>query len=267
MGANAVETSTYNQLGKKIMRSDMKKVVVERPRRGSRQRNNKFGARLRYIPEHDYEDQPKKARGFESYGNGGSRKWFTDVLGPLERFLCGNAGRPWNKVYSEICAGLDKRKTTGLHIFQHLKDMVITNCYFGANGKICYLRWNHEEHEVDDLYVHPLSGLLCAPRPVNKRERKRAALLAEEVTLLRTGGDAGYQKHEGIWYCVKLRRVWVRWSYPQRTLAVHDIFLKREIELGGGEHWIAVEKRQCGRDELKDVQRLLAEREQKIRRM
>src|SRR5215468_8483179 len=68
------------------MRSDMKKVVVERPRWGSRVRNQKFGARLRYIEGHDYEEQPKKARGFESYHDG-CGKYFTDVLGPLVRFL------------------------------------------------------------------------------------------------------------------------------------------------------------------------------------
>src|SRR5437763_3866561 len=101
---------------KTFMRSDMKKVVVERPRWGSRLRNEKFGARLRYIPGHDYDEQPRKARGFESYGEGGCGKYFTDVLGPLERFLRTNIGRPWDKVYSELCAGLDKRKTTGLHI-------------------------------------------------------------------------------------------------------------------------------------------------------
>src|SRR2546423_10092554 len=68
------------------MRSDMKKVVVERSRWGSRLRNQKFGARLQYIPDHDYDEQPKKARGFESFHNGWGKS-FTDVLGPLYRYL------------------------------------------------------------------------------------------------------------------------------------------------------------------------------------
>src|SRR5262249_24318389 len=105
------------------MRSDMKKVVVERPRWGSRVRNQKFGVRLRYVEGHDYEEQPKKTKGFESYHDGWGKE-FTDVLNPLKRFLRTNVGRPWDKVYSVLCAGLDKRKTTGLHIFQHLKQMI-----------------------------------------------------------------------------------------------------------------------------------------------
>src|SRR5215467_9380627 len=134
------------------MRSDMKKVVVERPRWGSRGRNRKFGARLRYIEDHDYEEQPKKALGFESYRSAKyAEKEFTDVLNPLERFLRSNLGRPWDKVYSELCAGLDKRKTTGLHIFQHLKHMVKTDCYFGVDGKLYTHGWRRE---VFGFYVH-----------------------------------------------------------------------------------------------------------------
>lgn len=41
------------------MRSDMKKVVVERPRGQSYVPNRKFGARLPYLPDHDYDEQPK----------------------------------------------------------------------------------------------------------------------------------------------------------------------------------------------------------------
>lgn len=244
------------------MRSDMKKVVVERPRWGSRQRNCKFGARLKYVPEHDYDEQPKKPRGFESYN--GSGKQFTDVLGPLKGFLRKNIGRPWNKVYSELCSSLDKRKVTGKHVFDHLKDMVQTNCFIGSSGKVCYLGYTGLENEVDDLYVHPRTGLLCCPRPESKRERNRRELLAQEVQLMLLDNDTGYRKHNGQWYRVKLRHVFLRWSDPESAFATYDIFLKATIRLGYGEYWIATEKKQCNRDELKDVQRLLAERKQKI---
>jgi hypothetical protein len=110
----------------------MKKVVVERPRWGSRQSSRKFSARLKYVPDHDYEEQPKKAYGFESHvvdrGSKYFEKEFTDVLGPLKRFLRKNVGHPWDKVYSELCRGLDRRKVTGLHIFQHVEHFVETNC-------------------------------------------------------------------------------------------------------------------------------------------
>lgn len=238
------------------MRSDMKKVVVERPRWGSRGRNRKFGARLRYIEGHDYEEQPKKALGFESYHSAQyAEKEFTDVLNPLERFLRSNLGRPWDKIYSELCAGLDKRKTTGLHIFQHLTHMVTANCYFGEDRKVYSYGWGGT-HPVIGFYVHPRTGLLCEVRRQSRRERKRELMPdVDSVTQLYLEEGAGYRKHEGIWYRVKLARVVV--GFSQRATRVQDIFLKRKVHLNWGVNWVPIEKKQCNREELKEVTRLL----------
>jgi len=46
---------------------------------------------------------------------------FADKLGPAERWLAGQVGRPWNKVRSELFARFDVRTTVGRHIvFDHL---------------------------------------------------------------------------------------------------------------------------------------------------
>jgi hypothetical protein len=242
----------------------MNKVVVERPRWGSRQRNEKFGVKLRYVADHDYDEQPKKARGFESYGEGGCGKYFTDVLGPLYRFLRTNVGRPWDKVYSELCAGLDKRKATGLHIFQHLESMVQRNCYLDDNRNVRCI--HYRDHEVHGFYVHPRTGLLReAPRP-SKRQHKRLLFESRPVARFMLDGNMAYQKHEEIWYRVKLQRIFVSRRDKFATV-VYDIFLKQKLKLGWGENWAAVEKKQCSRDELKEVNRLLEEHKRKIRRM
>jgi hypothetical protein len=242
----------------------MKKVVVERPRWGSRQRNNKFGVRLRYIPDHDYEEQPKKARGFESYGTSGSRKWFTDVLGPLAGFLRKNVGRPWDKVYSELCAGLDKRKVTGKHIFDHVDDMVERHCFIGNDGKM-YTRRYGIEYAVGGMYVHPRTGLLCEV-PVTARRERELERREREACILYLTDTFGYRKHHGIWYRVKLKPMFVDWEHYKRPPVVRDIFLKKDVSLSYGQHWIAVEKWQCGRSELAEIRRLLEEREKKLRK-
>jgi len=38
---------------------------------------------------------------------------------------------------------------------------------------------------------------------------------------------------------------------------VHDIFLKQKLRLNWGVNWVATEKKQCNRDELKEVKQLL----------
>jgi hypothetical protein len=62
----------------------MKKVVVERPRGQSYVPNRKFGASLPYLPDHDYDEQPKYMGISASYRDYSySAKWLKDLLGPL----------------------------------------------------------------------------------------------------------------------------------------------------------------------------------------
>src|SRR5271169_4609617 len=118
------------------MRADMHKVVVERERGGGTRRNRKWGKRLPFVPDADYEDQPKFASSARRLQYGNKSKWFTDVLSPIEGFLRSNHGRPWDKVYSELRQGLDVRKVTGRHIFDHLESMVETDCGIGADRRV-----------------------------------------------------------------------------------------------------------------------------------
>jgi hypothetical protein len=44
------------------------------------------------------------------------RKLFYDKLSPATRWLESQVGRPWNKVYSELCAKFDRRSLAGMHV-------------------------------------------------------------------------------------------------------------------------------------------------------
>ena len=96
------------------MREDMDKVIVERPRRGggvqgdgrvfrnSRERGSHLGMKRGY-------DHPK---------------WLNENLAPLKRWLHKQVHRPWDKVYAELCSGIDRRSTVQAHIFEHIDDFV-----------------------------------------------------------------------------------------------------------------------------------------------
>jgi hypothetical protein len=244
----------------------MKEVVVERPRGQSYVPNRKFGARLRYIPGHDYEEQPKRVGISASYRDYGySEKWPKDLLGPLLRFLQKNIGHPWDKVYSEICSTLDRREITGHHLISHLKCEVETNCFIGSGGKVLYLRHGVEQCAVDGFYVHPQTGLLCLALPPDKRALKRWRLLAEEITWLKIDDTRGYRKHAGIWYHAYFRNVFV--SRYQQPEIVRDIFLKKDVRLNYGWNLLLVTKKQCNRDELRRVRYMLQKRRWSIERI
>ena len=89
----------------------MDKVIVERPRRG--------GDRARKgRPPRDLEDQPAKEGIGRPYRT--DSKSLNEHLGPLRRFLRKQVGRPWNKVYSEICEGLRAGHPLHDHVRRHL---------------------------------------------------------------------------------------------------------------------------------------------------
>jgi hypothetical protein len=101
----------------------------------------------------------------------------------------------------------------------------------------------------------------------NKRELKRRRLLAEDVTWLNINDESGYRKHEGIWYLVRLKRVFAGWTRSKKPVMVRDIFLKKDVPLDRGWYSVAIAKKQCNRDELKYLRYMLQKRERRIRNM
>ena len=58
------------------------------------------------VDEADHTAPPKRPKVYKS---------FYDKLSPATRWLESQVGRPWNKVYSELCAKFDRRSLAGMH--------------------------------------------------------------------------------------------------------------------------------------------------------
>jgi hypothetical protein len=101
------------------MRPDMAKVLVERPRANHGGSGRGYGRCLQRTPVEDW-----PAREGIKRRCGGGTKSFTDRLGPLRRFLRSQVGRPWDVVYSEICARLPGRFPVREHFLRHVFDYV-----------------------------------------------------------------------------------------------------------------------------------------------
>ncbi|MFN0314094.1 MAG: hypothetical protein ACKVQA_03525 [Burkholderiales bacterium] len=134
------------------MRNDMYKVIVERPRWGNRMRTRE--GRLHRASE----DVASKIGIKQGYV---SRKSLNENLSPLKRWLESQANRPWDKVYAELCANIDRRNTVQEHIFAHIDQFVETQTrLFG--GKVHVMRgwgakWEPVEESSARLYVHPVT--------------------------------------------------------------------------------------------------------------
>jgi hypothetical protein len=141
------EGACYSEL---IMREDMYKVIVERPRRGKE--GYATAARLRK----DF-DGPMRLGMRAGYGY----RSLNENLAPLRRYLHAQIGRPWNKVFGEICAGIDRRNTVQQHIHQHIHDFIAIDVDVRGGQLIDLVaRWGFRGGISQGLYVDPRTGLI-----------------------------------------------------------------------------------------------------------
>jgi hypothetical protein len=87
------------------MRSDMAKVIVERPRKKGRAWRKPKG----FLREQQklFEEGLPFREGIKRCWQGHT-KYLNEHLGPLRRYLDSQVGRPWNKVFSEICTHINR---------------------------------------------------------------------------------------------------------------------------------------------------------------
>lgn len=218
------------------MRPDMAKVVTERPRAGhdwnKNRRNDKTATRGRVrVADLDDDDLPplvsRAAKHPVSPRRPENRGWvdaksFSDLIGPLRRYLRKQVGRPWDTVWSELSATLDKRSVSGSHIFDHIEREVELHCYRYRGRIYMRPRFYGAAHEVEGLYVHPGTRLLCwTPRRrwrarLSPAFRARAAALKpfgiglaseREADNWRVADDLTVlERVEGVWYVHQYRR-------------------------------------------------------------
>jgi hypothetical protein len=252
------------------MRSDMAKVVTEAPRRGHGSPSAKTARRLnRDEIEAEVGDEAdgvaplhvtrrataatvKRVKASRHGQYGWNAKEFSDVLGPLRKYLRKQVGRPWDKVYSELSQTLDKRSLTGLHIWDHIKSEVNTHTRLAPDGKTVYpkaTRFSYaDDYPVDGLYVHPTTGLLrYAPR------RRYTGRPPAPVVVVKLDNLNELRRIDGIWYDCEYRTVtehvpasWRSFVYRERETH-HRYYIEGKDKTAE----VLVVKRQLSRAELK----------------
>jgi hypothetical protein len=236
------------------MRSDMSKVLVERPRlKGWKSTDVRKGYRKSIHKTLDSGESPPCREGMKQ--RSGGSKCFNEHLGPLRRFLDRNVGRPWDKVYSEICQHVDRGNVVQKHVLTHLFQYVVTNVILidgePHDGTPGYwygrpLRTCDRRHQ---WYVCPRSGLLRRSRHVPRRRRQPDA----PVRRVRLSKTEMCLQVNGQWELVTIAPL------PLPPASRHDVVLGRkvhsdndsEIQRTYGAHVYAVSRRPLSRRELK----------------
>ena len=218
------------------MRQDMSKVLVESPRVGRARAAACEGTRRmrRHRLDPDGEGGPQR---IGMRRDAVERKHFGEHLAPLYRWLERQAGRPWSKVWGELCANLDRRSVVQAHLFQHLQDRVDIRTVW-RDGRVHALnRWSGLEPIEDGwarLYVHPRTGILLRNRGreiAERRRRQQRRMRAAQPHPDRRSGlpgmaaDCQWHRIDGIWYAVTLASLG-----PDGAAAVYDTVLRRSVD-------------------------------------
>jgi hypothetical protein len=179
------------------LREDMYKVIVERPRRGKE--GDATAARLRK----DF-DGPTRLGMRAGYGY----RSLNENLAPLRRYLHAQIGRPWNKVFGEICTGIDRRNTVQQHIHQHIRDFIAIDVDVRGGQLIDLVaRWGFRGSGSgisQGLYVDPRTVLI---RP-NKNYRPWRLGIAEHRRREQAEIAVRRRKVDERTYLLLLNEIW-----------------------------------------------------------
>jgi len=187
------------------MRPDMPKIAVERPRYGHRDRYprghllSQYGNDLEAHPRHE-------AMSWRRYGS----KSFSDNLAPLYRFLRTNVGRPWDKVWSEMCAHISFDNPVQKHVLGHVFGIVEAHVELRGREPYTLSRPWLQPHgplrghgRWPTLYVCPKSGLL---KQAKHERRRRRRPVAPDLGVVALTDSERLHRILGIWYRERLER-------------------------------------------------------------
>lgn len=221
------------------MRSDMGKVLVERPRSGSRHLHGKSGKgyKKRVRRELVSEDGGPRREGItRMYGD---LKHFGEHLGPLRRFVDANVGRPWDMVYAEISRHVDRGNVVQKHILTHLFQYVVLDVelidgepYRKARDRSAYR--NRPLRGPHCWYVCPKTGLLRRAKAEPRRKRRQALTPGRLVAWV--SASQFVLQSKGGWQLVTVRP----WPEPspwggRNPSAAFDVLFRRAVSSWDGD--------------------------------
>jgi len=140
-----------------VMRRDIAKVVFERPK-GNRTWASKTPRPASVTLTSDGEQFDENA----NHVHRKRQKRRNSNVSPLEHFLACRIGRPWDRVWSEVCEAADMRSSLGGEIREHIDRLVATACWI--ESRVIMTTCCGTPRPVRGFYVHPRSGLLQRTR-------------------------------------------------------------------------------------------------------
>jgi hypothetical protein len=210
------------------MRDDMEKVITERPRSGARLKDRK-GYKKQAKRDLDREESPKRESLIRKWIQGhNDGKRFTDVIGPLKKYLLKQVGRPWDKTFSEIKKVLRGTGMSSQHAIGHIWDFVDLHVEI-IDGKPYSKagRFGGQLISYCPTYVCPKTGIL--KKNAYYKQRYRYNPIKEPLCVQ----DRFVVKVKGWWYELLFRKIPKPTSFsygrPVYPPELRDVYFERTL--------------------------------------
>ena len=187
-----------------------------------------------------------------------NRKGFTDLLGPLKRWLHAQVGRPWNDVYSEACAVIKPDSVIRAHVKTHLLEYVERHTFM-YGGEICIVDtcrgggikpvgpWQYGRTQ---FYVHPETGLLHDLQPPPRQERFAWHRQLPDSTIWLNDRQA-LKQIKGLWYFCQFKLFSLNEKIAPYDHATGEVVDWKKLGWSIKRHLYCSGKRQLSRRELR----------------
>jgi hypothetical protein len=222
------------------MRTDMAKVIVERPRVGSRLPSRKKGYR-KFLQKTAVENLPTREPLLGHWR--GKGRWLNEHLGPMRRFLRSNVGRPWNKVHQELCEHVSFDNPVQSHVLSHVFDFVQQHVEVRDRQVFslqrCYWRGGRAL-TPGTMYICPATGLLKLVRAGAPNPPPQRAGLGKLIQ---------YHRRDDQWWELKMQpltksavvvRRHAAWRPRPGVAGTWDVWLERIVSLAKEDEVIAL---------------------------
>lgn len=209
------------------MRTDMKKVLTERPRAGHDRCYHEVRAKEN---RGDPDDLPRNRGMRAPYMTGYDlAKEFTDLLGPLKRFMWSCIGRRWDDVWSEICGQLSNN-TVDAHLRDHVRREIDVDTVL-IGGEVFYRSRFNGYQTPGGLFVHPTTGIVCGEPSRRAAWKDTRPLVTRDGIRYRAGEDGVLYPPGETW-----QRHWNRWFTPKPRKLIG--FEREAVQVDGIWYWV-----------------------------
>lgn len=209
------------------MRSDLNKQLCERQRHGSSSDYSEVRHDTQFEKIYTTHDDGAYTDDYTAsfvtsgcresmtsrYARHWNRKQLNENLNPLFGIVRKNVGRPWNKIYSELCSVFDARSVINQHILQHLNQYVEQENVIFVDGELRFrqkysgINYGLKDGYVE-YYVDPRDGILKHNKWYKSYKHSQRMLKnqrdIEALKIKRVIDDSTeLHKIEDIWFEVK----------------------------------------------------------------